>query len=155
MCGRVFPASLNAEKKGIEHYGFLGRKRQSTHWTKEVRGLECGLHLWVKTKLWWPNKIFKKKMQWPKTQKSTDQIPNFPPRWRQTYAESQGTVVYYFSLSFSPSLPPCYHFSCHLFLYCSANQTEDLSEFHFIRNFSVKHYIHNNKLTIPKFLEID
>jgi hypothetical protein len=50
---------------------------------------------------------------------------------------AQGTAAYYFSLSFLLS-PPTHHFS-YLFLYCAANQMEDLSVFHFIMHFNDKH----------------
>lgn len=100
MCGRVFTASLNCREKRDRTLLLLWKEKakQILDQTGEVIRMWFA-HLWVKITLWWP-----------KSQKSTDQIPNTPDPQIMTslcrVARHTSLLLQSFSFSFIPSLPP-------------------------------------------------
>lgn len=104
--------SLNAEEKGTAPCGFLGRKRQSTYWSKEIPQLGCAVHLWV--------------CQNPRNPAQTPQIS---PKIQTKLCRATGTAA-----AFLPPPPP--DTSPIADSSTAADQTEDLSAFLLIGNFS-------------------
>lgn len=102
--------------------------RQGTNWSPEVYWVGCAMHLWIKTKLWWPE-------GW----KFTHQIPDFSPKIKTNlvtrHKPSHGSLFQLLFFTLLITFHSC-HFSYHLFLYCKWR----IYLFHFIIKFSVKHY---------------
>lgn len=141
MCGGVFKASLNAEGK-MDRTLLLPCKEKAKHLFLQLGGrVAMWFDLWVKIKLWWP-----------KSQKSTDQIPNFSPKIKTNLCR----VIRHRNPLFWPLffLPAFTAAISHIF--CSVNQRKDLSAFALSVILVSSIHIHNNKLlTISKFLQVD